>query len=823
MGRRKTFDYCIGFVFVFFFAIAIFFDRRIWTPLIWIDAKEFDSQMNTVLQVQATVTTLGIALLSLLSGVTKEMYYGISVSQYIMQKKPLIFKHRTNVILELILIIGGFAALVFGFYNTLVVCLVVSLGIIGLMVWDIFVVFSGAKDVKEEIGAYCLHFFKKNSAHTPGECIYSAISDDISYAIETNNNVRIKDNLNMYNDILQTIVSNGRLVSSEACIARWEEAYVNTCIMLFKQGNGDVSLLTIESASQILSTCGQPESGVLLNIWDKIGPHFFDEIGQINQIALQRNGTLYHLHRSLYMSLRFKDNKQQNNLSIGQYSSNVYYFLKSAVKTESTEFSLIKRVLMEQLEMFVKWTFEGDVNKKIVAYQELNLYTKVMIDNLERTILNNTLEEWFAHNNWSIDETKHNCFILIYLYYLNLKEKLAIGKLKEFANEIAKENRNRFQFYFLWTYDRPNFITKEYVNEISKAITSWEIFRSGKGKILTMEYVVQEFFLFNFLAGEYGIDELIEKLDEHVKGKEFEYFSRFVGPNKARSQKMYEEFLEMFDLRSAMREKSTETIEKLESALTSIYKASESNKVNKLTRDNNEIERAIEPIKTELLHSLTGIIEPFMNNKVDSDNVSIVEQEILSFNTYAEHGLDEHSIAFIKKSITSNFIYLLARMIYQRATVEKVKSDDKNMLKTFFELVDSANIKPNTLVGYRNWFYGFAQQEEFALFERKMRQIRDDGVNNIVFAIDDRLLYVGNLNVEITVDHLTTEEILNSAEKQGEKYLYVITNDIKLPFEKEELIDYVSKLRRIIRAGIKAEYGYRSNIEKIGIGIEIEY
>ena len=821
MDNRQNLESGIATIFLSFFILALLFDTRQLTPCIWIDAKDFEGQMNTVLQVQASVTTLGIALISLLSGYTKEMYFGISVSQYIMQKKPLIFTHKNNIFLELALIVLGYIAIVFGYYNTLVVCFIFGMGIIGLMVSDIFTVFSGAKNIRDAIGRYCLGFFKESNGQQKADYIFNALFDDVCYAIETNNNTRLKNDLNMYNDIFQTIVNREKLVLPCPEIIRWEDAYVGTCTMLYKQGNGDISLLAIESTCQILSTNAENKANFAFNIWDKIGPDFFNEIQSINQISLEKSGTLYKLHRALYMNLWFEGNTLKNNLSIVQYSSNVYYFLKRKKNTEDEEFSLIKSRLMDSLNILIRFTIKDDENKKRVAYKELGYYAKAMIDKLEYNILNKAFAEWFAHKNWGPGETKHNLIILIYLYYLSLKEELATEKLKNFATEITKSNRTIFQHFFLWLHDRPTFMTREYVEEICNVLESWEVFQLGKAKWVMMDYVVQEFILFNLLAGEYGISVLIEKLRELSRDMEFSYYSRFAGSKKADTQKMYEKFLEMFDLKEVVREKPTETMEKFESALTSIYKASESDKVNIPSSSNGEVEKTIELFKEEIIHELNGKIEPFKKNKADKPIP--FDQAILRFETFTERCLDAESLEFMKESINSNFIGCLARMIYQKSTVEKVKADDKNMLDTFFRLVESSNIEFNTLIGYRNWFHGFARQEDFALFEGKMKKIRDEATNDIVFAIDDRLLYVNHVKVEITVDMLTPKEILDSAEQREGKYFYTVTNDIKLPYDKDELIEHVSKLRRIIRVRLRCEYGYSADSDKIGVGIEIEY
>jgi hypothetical protein len=130
------------------------------------------------------------------------------------------------------------------------------------------------------------------------------------------------------------------------------------------------------------------------------------------------------------------------------------------------------------------------------------------------------------------------------------------------------------------------------------------------------------------------------------------------------------------------------------------------------------------------------------------------------------------------------------------------------------------NIKLDTLIGYRDWFYGMDKQEDFKIFENKMNKIKVDGINNLVLAVDSSNLYLNVVDVEINIEKLTEEEMLASADLNGEgKYLYNITNDIYLPFEKSELVEYLSNSKRVIKVSLSLEYGF--NESNIGVGIRV--
>ena len=62
----------------------------------------------TLFSVQASISTISIAVVSIITGVTNETIYGVSVSKYITSIKPKIFKHKFLIIASLVWIFGNY-------------------------------------------------------------------------------------------------------------------------------------------------------------------------------------------------------------------------------------------------------------------------------------------------------------------------------------------------------------------------------------------------------------------------------------------------------------------------------------------------------------------------------------------------------------------------------------------------------------------------------------------------------------------------------------------------------------------------------------------
>ena len=63
----------------------------------------FASIFLELFAVQATVSTLSIAVVSILSGLISVSYYGLSVTRYVSDLKPCIFKFKRVIVLGLLI------------------------------------------------------------------------------------------------------------------------------------------------------------------------------------------------------------------------------------------------------------------------------------------------------------------------------------------------------------------------------------------------------------------------------------------------------------------------------------------------------------------------------------------------------------------------------------------------------------------------------------------------------------------------------------------------------------------------------------------------
>ena len=122
-----------------------------------------DNYCLGLIQIQATMTTLIIATIALLSGILNKSYLGISLCSYILDIKPNFLKFMNVLIYEFVLL--GFTIILYTFecYNSVIILCVYSISILPFFIKNVYTAFANTSDVLGEIKKYYLDSVKENN------------------------------------------------------------------------------------------------------------------------------------------------------------------------------------------------------------------------------------------------------------------------------------------------------------------------------------------------------------------------------------------------------------------------------------------------------------------------------------------------------------------------------------------------------------------------------------------------------------------------------------------------------------------------------------
>jgi len=141
-----------GIVFAVAVGIIVEIFVRVHGPIFIVD--DYGDISLSVISIEATVATLVITILSLMTGKIDQSYLGVGINDFLLNIKPQIFKQKTLFISELILIAVNVCLQIFGCYNIVISIFFVSLFLIGISVFEVYEAFVGSEDIAEEIKEY---------------------------------------------------------------------------------------------------------------------------------------------------------------------------------------------------------------------------------------------------------------------------------------------------------------------------------------------------------------------------------------------------------------------------------------------------------------------------------------------------------------------------------------------------------------------------------------------------------------------------------------------------------------------------------------------
>ena len=134
--------------------VGVISDYLVSTGCVLIEVKDLTNASLVFLQIQATITTLIITIIALLSGSISDSYMGIPVSMFYLEIRPVYLKQKRVILIEFVSLAISLCAHLLGMYNFVIVNFLVSLVLILVSAFEIYEVFNGKKTTLEEIESY---------------------------------------------------------------------------------------------------------------------------------------------------------------------------------------------------------------------------------------------------------------------------------------------------------------------------------------------------------------------------------------------------------------------------------------------------------------------------------------------------------------------------------------------------------------------------------------------------------------------------------------------------------------------------------------------
>ena len=131
-----------------------------------------------LLQIQATIGTLTIAIIALISGNISDSYMGISISDYYLNIRPKFLKQKAIIFVSLALILINAICHMLALYNVVIFVFVLTFFLVGVSITEVYSIFCGKRKMQEEIEMYFIHVIENDEYYQKKYDVCSSFVDD---------------------------------------------------------------------------------------------------------------------------------------------------------------------------------------------------------------------------------------------------------------------------------------------------------------------------------------------------------------------------------------------------------------------------------------------------------------------------------------------------------------------------------------------------------------------------------------------------------------------------------------------------------------------
>lgn len=824
------------------------------TELFIIDNDIINDLKISIFSAQVSISTLSIALISILTGLINKDIYGINLLRYFTYDKPIIFKHRTIIVMQLIMIFISYFSIAINKYSLLIATVTISFIMTIVMIIDIFKTFNGNEYLKKEIDNYIIYIFSRNNKKYTDikKNIIKDLKNHTKQNIYEKNTLELIENIDIFLKLFEETMKNN-LSNKNYIILQLEDALLSIFSKIFEDKDSTKYIIVLEKIQNLYKKCN--EINKELNDCDRIYLNIYDRIHDDICIAIsklliegilqqeQYKDLIFNLPYDIYNNMKFEDSNLINNKKVNRYFIDIYYELKIKGYTMQS-LGFLREHIFKSLEYYISLNhfdescnyldiFGKKMSNDICEFREEKLneiYMQIylFIDILLRENDTKLLEKVFFDritdffDNYSeldsqslIYNMEYRFTIIIYMYYLIITKQDKDDNIKN----IIKENKNIKSFF---EFKKHKF-TEKNINAIKNNIERLEnncskIKFSFENTDHIVELFIKSYILYNNKKEESLTEELRtlfyqNKKDIYLRYKpedESDYYIDYMGKSKRLNRGVYNEFISLFIGEELESNKIDKDIKRLEYAIINLYKE------YLLKEDNNNDYSFIEEtIKNQVINNFDKI----KKCKLDKNDIK-VNTELIEGELYLEHV----DINFFKQDNAAYIECINAEI--ESSIAEYIINILDEKIEKVNDLYERKDLDVDTIIGSIHRMSGNA----FRYFIQNKFMDNIDSMypyNNPILIIDSKRFKFNIENVSIKFDNVDVNNIISKLDKNEkheylyknytDKFYYRMAPRFVVPFTEFELKDYLQNKTVKVKIQFKAKIWIDN--KNIGIGV----
>lgn len=822
---------------------------------ILITIEDIQSFSLTILQIQATIGTLIVAIIALITGNISDSYMGVSVSDFYLNIKPWKLKQKTLIFISLGLCLLGVIAHSLKLYNVVFYLFIATLIAIATSIIEIYSAFRGKNTENLEIEAYINYILESDAEFSKKENIYKNFVLDWKKVVVSQD----KQSYEKYFGVFEKcMLVAWDYETDKGLMSIQQQCYSMAYCLLGSEKNAtkERGIEFVQNVYDVLWRAiykGISEKKTVSNKY-KNGFFFFTEIcseliqsmDDLNVESVEKKIKFDNLSDSIQriaIWLRYdvdKDNcSEQESEDSGKSRTNY--------DNEMSELNYFSRYLGHYLEKqknkgniinqniwanaLNRWSIFSTYNipedrcedfLKAKAFAYFN-YWYGMLLNGQENIVKQGLYLMGIKNTVKLDNKYQALMYLAvhcYVYYLAERESADCvhENIRKVSKNILNDEKVKIVFgsFLDMLAENIEWLDLDMHEQICKMLDRYELFPIYENvKTMIMDSVVSDFYMFLvlFMSHEYFLPELLEKNIDDM-----EAFRYVTDGNEEKTKEMLKSLFKIVFIGCKSEEQTDVEVGLMYDNLKKTVKRKQKQRYINLARD--EQKKYINNIKEEeicqkiRIETIRKIKEKFSSIIIDEDKKNgLIRVNLLTLNDYTS-SLQSKKLDGYYSHIDGMFLLGIINFLYSRRVVEKKnRFDDFSNDKEFMEYLEANDLK--LLLGsqfiLKNTDYKFTA--EYNKFLEDYKTIYT-AVVNAGMALKKDAVRVCLHDVKVSIHSPSIKEEKIGYDKLTGKYNYSIMNGLPIDFEEGELREFLYNNRKIIN--VTAKISIKVNEKPVG-------
>lgn len=783
--KKKRFDitYC-SFVALIFLGVTLVQTFNFTLPKWLLTKLPLVESSFVMVQVQAAIAILPLAIIALITGIMKDTLYGVPVIKYVMYLRPVILTYRRVAVAQILLVIISFICMNYGWYNHLELCLLITITNTLIMMLDCFGLLSNYQRYEYEVRSYLVT--------TPTQEDFKALSSDIIKTKSSISMIVLRDNVSVLNEMLLTTPIQSPLfkgLSSE---------YINCLNNLFSSKDSDIFLVVVDMLQAAYHEFNENKQES--HIFSAIRFEFYNGLRYLNLTDAHKRGFLDELRFELFQNSAYSDNDELYSFTARLYEfgvvNNIYPLNSISDKN---------RFVAGMYDWFSPFHEFTPSDRR----DRLNFF-KSLVDNRDKHVLD---EKVYNLTDIRPDsDLTDKLFVIQYLYYIAMCEPLADKEQMQFSQEYISSKRDIFQR--LVQFCGVSNLSGEDIKLSYALMSSWEITKLNCVKTLVFESVANDFWTFSSLAATASSYSLFDTLGKITPGNEFKLYSQYFADSttSAHTLQKYNEFCNLFGFSF-----DEAAIDMLKSFLSEVFKQ---HSIQEAKREHSALLSNLEfvPEQIRIIKKYCGQLENHFPNKtagVITRHIQLCDPVEYCFELCRKEN------ERLQDMIRTSILVAVCRIIMPNTSTTEVKFGEP-IIPIIEELKKRTNNGSiNTAIGSKNCFSYSERKEEQKILDEYGETFLSRRIRDVMLFVSQSNLFLSFENISVNLRDLTREEILaERAPDQNGLYSHTITNNLMGYFTEDEFVEFLQNQQVSLDVECDIKYGFTSDC--IGYGVIIK-